>query len=238
LSASETHVVRRLIALLIATPLVVWLLRQCRKPSGALGARFVRTMNVAHAPLTDWGLTHVTVGPADVMLDVGCGGGRTVQKLAALAPDGRVWGVDYSAASVSASRRTNAEAIAASRVQIELASVSALPFADETFDLVTAVETHYYWPDLDANVGEVLRVLKQGGTFALIAETARDRQPNPLYHAVMTLLGAAHLTAAQHADLLRRAGFTDVRVDTKKRGWICATGRRPLSGSQVPATGQ
>jgi len=51
--------------------------------------------------------------------------------------------------------------------------------AKETFDLVTAVETHYYWPDLDANVREVLHVPKPGGTFALIAETARDRQPNP-----------------------------------------------------------
>ncbi|HJZ73180.1 MAG TPA: class I SAM-dependent methyltransferase [Vicinamibacterales bacterium] len=186
-------------------------------------------MNITHSRLTDWGLTHVTVGRADVILDVGCGGGRTVQKLAALAPEGRVWGVDYSAACVSASRRTNAEAIAADRVKIELASVSALPFADETFDLVTAVETHYYWPDLDANVREVLRVLKPGGTFALIAETARDRQPNPLYHVVMAVLRAAHLTSTQHADLLTRAGFTDVSVDTKKIGWICATGRRPSS---------
>jgi len=222
---------RRLITLLVAVPFVVWLLRQCRKPSGWLGARFVRTMNIAHAPLTDWGLTHVTVGPTDVMLDVGCGGGRTVQKLAALAPEGRVCGVDYSAASVSASRRTNAEAIAAGRVKIEHASVAALPFADETFDLVTAVETHYYWPDLDANVREVLRVLKPGGLFALIAETVRDRQPNPVYHVVMAVLRAAHLTTTQHADLLTRAGFTDVSVDTKKRGWICATGRRPSSSA-------
>jgi len=77
---------RRLITLLVAVPLVVWLLRQCRKPSGWFGARVARTMNVAHASLTNWGLTHVTIGRADVILDVGCGGGLTVQKLAALAP--------------------------------------------------------------------------------------------------------------------------------------------------------
>jgi len=219
---------RRLVTLLIAVPLVVWLLRQCRKPSGVLGARVVRAMNIAHAALTDWGLSHVKVGRADTILDVGCGGGRTVQRLATLAPEGKVWGVDYSSASVAASQRTNADAIAAGRVRIELGSVAALPFADRTFDVVTAVETHYYWPDLEANLREILRVLKPGGTVALIAETVRDRQPNPLYFIVMPLLGAAHLTTAQHAELLTRAGFGDVAVDTRKGGWMSATGRRPV----------
>jgi SAM-dependent methyltransferase len=41
--------------------------------------------------------------------------------------------------------------------------------------VVTAVETHYYWPDLPANMREVLRVLKPGGTIALIAEVHRRR---------------------------------------------------------------
>jgi ubiquinone/menaquinone biosynthesis C-methylase UbiE len=185
-------------------------------------------MNIAHAALTDWGLSHVKVGRADTILDVGCGGGRTVQRLATLAPEGKVWGVDYSSASVAASQRTNADAIAAGRVRIELGSVAALPFADRTFDVVTAVETHYYWPDLEANLREILRVLKPGGTVALIAETVRDRQPNPLYFIVMPLLGAAHLTTAQHAELLTRAGFGDVAVDTRKGGWMSATGRRPV----------
>src|SRR5262249_57344064 len=93
-----------IIALLIAIPFVIWFLRQCRKPSGLLGRRYVRAMNIAHGPLTDWGLSHVTVTPTDAILDVGCGGGRTVQKLAALAPEGTVCGVDYSGASVRAPR--------------------------------------------------------------------------------------------------------------------------------------
>lgn len=46
--------------------------------------------------------------------------------------------------------------------------------SDGTFDILTAVETHYYWPDLPANVRGILRVLKPGGTFALIAETYRE----------------------------------------------------------------
>jgi len=178
----------------------------------------------------------VDIKPYFTILDVGCGGGQTIKTLSSRAPNGKVYGIDYSEESVAVSRETNRGAIERGQVDIQLGTVSQLPFADGTFDVVTAIETHYYWPDLDANVREVLRVLKPGGTFALIAETARDRQPNPLYHAVMALLRAAHLTTAQHTDLLTRAGFTDVSVDTKKSGWICATGRRPLSsGSQLPS---
>lgn len=218
---------RRFISLIIAIPLIMWLLRQCRRPSGVLGARVAVAMNIAHGRLTEWGLTHVEIAPTATLLDIGCGGGRTVQTLAALAPHGRVCGVDYSLASVATSRRTNADAISSGRVLIALASVAALPFGDATFDVVTAIETHYYWPDLDANMREVFRVLKPSGTFVLIAETVRDGQPNPLYRIMMPLLGAAHLTAADHRQLLTRAGLRNVIVDVRKNGWICATGHRP-----------
>jgi len=220
---------RRLIALCIALPLLVWLTRQCRNPSGPLGRRIARVMNITHSGLTDWGLTHVRIGRADRILDVGCGGGRTVHKLSKMAPEGHVNGVDHSPASVGVARQTNADAIAAGHVAVERGSVSALPFTDRTFDVVTAIETHYYWPNLEGSLREILRVLKPGGTFALIAETVKDRQPNPLYRIAMPLLGATYLTTNEHTNLLRRAGFVDVVVDTRAIGWICATAKRPIS---------
>lgn len=92
---------------------------------------------------------------------------------------------------MAAARELNAHAIGAGRVQIEQGLVAALPFPDCTFDIVTAVETHYYWPDLPANVREILRVLKPGGTFALIAETYRGGPFGLLYGLIMPLLRAA-----------------------------------------------
>lgn len=217
---------RRLITLAIGVPLVIWLARQCRKPTGVLGRRVARVMNVTHSALTDWGLSHVSVGRADRILDVGCGGGRTIQKLAAMACDGHVSGLDYAAASVDVATQTNADTIAAGRVAVEQGSVAALPFTDCAFDLVTAVETHYYWPDLEHCMREILRVLKPGGTFVLIAETVKDRQPNPLYRVAMPLLRARYLTTAEHSDFLQRAGFVDVVVDTRATGWLCLTAKR------------
>jgi SAM-dependent methyltransferase len=217
-----------IIQLVLSILLFAWLSRQVRKPTGLLGRRMLRAMNLSHSTMTDWGLQQVTLPKNAAILDVGCGGGRTVQKLATLAPEGKVFGLDYSAASVAASRETNAKEIDSGRVQIEQGSVAALPFPDRAFDIVTAVETHYYWPNLPANAREVLRVLKPGGTFALIAETYRGGPLRLLYGIVMPLLRAAFLSDAEHHELLTKAGFTGVATKhVPGKNWICATGRRP-----------
>ena len=217
-----------LLRLVLAVALILWLFRLVRKPSGPLGRHVVRAMNPGHAKMTDWALQHVIVPKNAMILDIGCGGGRTLRRLAALAPEGNVVGVDYSAASVRVSRETNASEIKIGRVHIGQASVTALPFPDQTFDIVTAVETHYYWPDLPANVREVLRVLKPGGTFALIAETYRGGPFRLLYGIIMPLIRAAFLSDQEHRELLAQAGFTEVATEhVSGKNWICATGRKP-----------
>ncbi|HEX7252343.1 MAG TPA: methyltransferase domain-containing protein, partial [Thermoanaerobaculia bacterium] len=208
------------------------LLHQFRKPSGWLGRLNVRDMNRRHSDLTDWGLTHVSIGNADVILDLGCGGGRTVQKLAAIANEGRVCGVDYSEASVTVSHRNNRQSIRRGRVEIQQASVSRLPYGDRLFDLVTAVETHYYWPDLPANLLEVWRVLKPGGALVIIAEAYKGGKfdgRNQLFARAMQPFGYSHLSLPEHDELLSRAGYSDVKVfEEYEKGWMCALGRKPV----------
>lgn len=202
------------------------LIGQCRKPSGWFGRLLLWTMNRGHSRLTDWGLRYVTVGSHDVILDVGCGGGRTVGKLAAMATEGRVLGIDHSAASVATSRRTNREWIERGRVQITEASASALPFADGTFDLVIAVESHFWWPDLPLGAREVFRVLKSVGCFAIIAEFYNGGKHAGRAERLARMTGMAALTVDEHRAILEQAGFTHVEVfEDSARGWICATGR-------------
>ena len=104
------------------------LIDQCRKPAGWLGRFLLWGWNIRHSRVTDWGLRHVAIAQRDTILDVGCGGGRTVRKLAGVATQGRVCGVDHSEESVAAARRTNRHGIATGRVEIRLGSVSNLPF--------------------------------------------------------------------------------------------------------------
>ena len=214
--------------LLLGILLAVALALQVRKPSGWLGRRTVQAMNLGHSALTAWALKQFTFPKNAVILDIGCGGGSTVNRLSAMAPEGTVVGLDYSAASVAVSRQTNAPEIESGRVRIELGSVDALPFAECTFDWVTAIETHYYWPDLPANMREVWRVLKPGGRFVLVAETYRGGPLRLLYAIVMPLLRAAFLSDEEHRDLLTQAGFNNVETrHVSGKNWILATGSRP-----------
>jgi SAM-dependent methyltransferase len=217
-----------IIRLIIMVFLIVWLCQQVRKPSGWFGKRIAGTMNLSHAKMTDWALQQVSVPKDGTILDIGCGGGLTIRRLAAMASAGKVFGLDYSPASVAVSSATNAQEIEAGRVEIKHGSVASLPFADCTLDLVTAVETHYYWPDLPANLREILRVLMPGGTFALIAETYRGGPFRLLYAIVMPLLRAKFLSDQEHRDLLSQTGFIDVETRHRSgKNWILATGRKP-----------
>ena len=155
--------------------------------------------------------------------------GQTIRSLAALAIGGRVDGIDYAPASVAVARQHTAELIASGRVAVQHASVSHLPFPDQSFDFVTAVETHFYWPDLVADLREVLRVLKPEGRLIIVAETYKGRRFDWLYRPIMRgLLDANYLTLDQHRALLTEAGFSDIEVHAYRgRGWMCAIGVRP-----------
>ena len=108
-----------------------------------LGRWNLRGMNRRHSKLTDWGLKHVSIDSDAAILDIGCGGGRTIHKLAAIATKGKVYGVDSSETSVAASRKTAEECIKSGRVEIFHGSISHLPFPDQMFALATAVETRF-----------------------------------------------------------------------------------------------
>jgi len=185
-------------------------------------------MNRRHSKVTDWGLSHVSIGERDTILDVGCGGGRTLTKLAALATGGVVHGVDYSAESVAAARRNNRHLEATGRVVVQEASVTDLPFADDTFDLVTAVETHFWWSDIAAGIREIVRVLKPGGRLAIIAEFYNGEKYAKYVDRLSRFTSMAILDVAQHRALFEEAGFTDVQLSEEPaKSWICGVGTKP-----------
>lgn len=206
---------------------------QCERPSGLLGRFMLWSMNRRHSALTDWGLGHISLRTDDSVLDIGCGGGRTVGKLAAAATRGTVTGIDFSEASVAAARRFNRALIASGRVAIERASAESLPFPDATFDLVTAVETHFWWRDLAAGMREAHRVLKPGGRVLVIAEFYDGGRHARYAEKLARYTGIAKLTLEQHRGMLEEAGFVDAGIDEDAaRGWICCVGARALRSAR------
>jgi SAM-dependent methyltransferase len=216
-----------IIRLSVAVLACGYIMLQVRKPSRWVGRFMLRGMNKRHAPLTDWGLSHVEIRTHDTILDVGCGGGRTVNKLAKIATQGSVYGIDYAQGSLAASRAYNRELIADGQVRIDYASVSKLPFTGSQFDLVTAIETQYYWPNLPGDMSEILRVLKPGGKLVIIAENYKGGRFDWLEGPFMRLLGSSRLTPNDQRNLFTNAGYSSVQiVEERGKGWICVIGTK------------
>jgi ubiquinone/menaquinone biosynthesis C-methylase UbiE len=207
---------------------------QCSKPAGWLGRFTLWRMNASHSKLTDWGLSQISIEKHGAILDVGCGGGRTVSKLAAIATLGKVYGVDYSEESVAATKRTNAQSIDLGCVEVRLGSVSQLPFPDGMFDLVTGVETHFWWPNLPGDMREVFRVMKPGGTLILIAEVYKGANTTAakLCEKYAPQTGMMLLSVDEHRELFTNAGYSKVQVIEKAdKGWICGIGLKPIANA-------
>jgi SAM-dependent methyltransferase len=201
---------------------------QFAKPTGLVGRWLLWRMNRHHSNLTDWGLGHVAVRETDTVLDVGCGGGRTIGKLAAAASKGSVCGVDYSPASVAASTRTNRTLVEQGRVRVQRAAVQSLPFEAGTFDLVTGVETHFWWGDVATGMREVFRVLKPGGKLVLIVEFYRGGKHESYADRLSAATGIAAWTIDEHRKQFTDAGFADVTLDENtEEGWLCGMGTKP-----------
>ena len=96
------------------------------------------------------------------VLDLGCGKGRFAAHLARAGAE--VIGVDLSAAMLAEAR-----GIACAR-----ASSRRLPFADESFDAVVAIEVLEHVGPIAATLAEARRVLRAGGTLAIVDKNARS----------------------------------------------------------------
>jgi ubiquinone/menaquinone biosynthesis C-methylase UbiE len=169
------------------------------------------------------------VQPADHVLDIGCGGGMAIQLLALTAAEGFVAGVDYSEEMVQQARQRNAPAVRAGRVQILHGNVAALPYDDESFDKVIAVETFYFWPDPVAVLPEVRRVMRPGGLVALVMECSKESPDREKQMALAARMEFPLYSGAQVEEMLTAAGFSEVwfeAVPEKSWGWLCAFGVR------------
>ena len=183
---------------------------QCARPEGSLGRAMLCFMNYTHAPLTNWGLKLVNVQDGWTMLDVGCGGGFTIRRLLKRSKDAQVYGIDISEESVTKARRVNAEVLD-KQVYVTQGSAEQLPYNDEIFDLVTAVETVYFWPNLPDCLQEVRRVLKPGGKFAIMVEVVDS---DSKWTSIVD--GMTAYTPEQLKTLLDDAGFIQTEIHRKK----------------------
>ncbi len=198
-------------------------IKNASKPSATfLGKLILIGMNRGHQKMALWCIdNHIKLSGNEDILDVGCGGGQNIANFLKRT-NGKVYGIDYSPASIEKSLKKNKRAVIKNHSEILQANVSAIPFEDETFDLVTAFETIYFWEDIINDFKEVRRVLKPNGKFVICNEASKMKG-NERWTNILDM----HIyTPDEIVVFMQQAGFVDIKTYKKdKTQRICVIGK-------------
>jgi len=205
------------------------MLEQCLKPEGEIGRFVGQKMNERHLPVWQWGISHITINDDDMILDVGCGGGEAIKLLSKYSTRGTIYGIDYSKEMVNLSNETNKNLIDINRVQIYEASISKLPFSDNTFNLVTAFETFSFWPDVLNDFKEVRRVLQPGGIFLLVNTAYKHELFETRNEYWNNLFNINIYSIAELNNFFSKSNLSILQIIERiENNWITIVAKKPL----------
>ena len=134
-------------------------------PSGWLGRLAGRFMQWTNKQDDVVGVLGVQSG--DDVLEVGYGPGGLIRLLAQRTEAASIRGVDPSPEMRDQARRHNRSAVRTGRVQLDLGTADRTGLPDASVDRVVSVNNVAIWPDREAAVGELHRVVRPGGTVVI-----------------------------------------------------------------------
>ena len=175
---------------------------QASRPHGPLGRALGPLWVRETAAINDRAIALLDLAPGESVLEIGCGPGRAVAELARRGV--RVTGADPSPVMIAQARRRNRATVENGQVRLVTAGSGALPALAAPVDAVLAVHTIYFWPDLEAGLGEAAGLLAPGGRIAIgwrPAERGRPRRLDPAVYRIPT--------SDRLAEALRSAGFAE-----------------------------
>ena len=185
------------------------------KPEGKPGENLLDNMDYHHTPVSLWSIEHMNIKEDDTILDIGCGSGLNIKRLHQKSPKAKTYGVDYSSTSVRKSTALNKDLVEKGEVEIVEANVQDMPFEDNTFDIITAFETVYFWPTIVDSFKEVKRILKPNGKFCLVLDANGIYAPE--LEKVAREEGCKFYTDTELIDLLKQAEYSKITVYNRKR---------------------
>lgn len=163
-------------------------------------------MEDSHDPIVEPTLALMDLQPADRVLDLGCGSGWLVRRLAARVPNGLVLGVDVSDEMI---RHAQFASAGIPNVRFLHGTAEEIPSSEGSFTKVLSVESAYYWHDPARGLSEIFRVLQPAGSAWILINYYLD---NPhCYQWKQHFKTPTHLlSAAEWQERFSAAGFRDI----------------------------
>lgn len=190
--------------------------RQLSRPSGYFGSRFIgRMMNRSNAGLEKLSLQCSVVTTTDHVLEIGFGNGKLLNQLCQQVKDGQVYGVDISEDLIQQVSQRLQVFIRKNKLQLHLAGVSELPFADNSLDTIITNNTIYFWPNPKSDVKELFRVLKSGGKLVIGYRTVDDMANYSFVTENMDIF-KNHYSDEQVKQLVTENGFSSINIHVQE----------------------
>ena len=147
--------------------------------------------------------------PDDRVLDLGCGDGWFCRILSPLCPEGSIVGLDISDSAV---RRAREQSVPFENILYTPGTAEEIPWAEDYFARVVALESAYYWPSPEDAVQESFRVTKPGGEFFLLLSLCTE---NPYtHHCINGLDDLLQIKSTQEwREILTDSGFSRVESE-------------------------
>ncbi len=176
------------------------------------------------------------------VLDVGCGTGVVTRAAASrVEPGGRVIGLDLNEAMLRVARRVSP------RLDFRHGDAASLPFPDQSFDVVLSQMALMFFPDPGRSLAEIGRVLRPGGTAAVLVPGPLEHQPGfaPFVASAARHVGPDALNllttyftcgdAERLTGRLAATGLREIQVSARS-GWYRAPSAEAMVRTEVDST--
>lgn len=197
--------------------------RIARKPHGLLG-RLLYRFPLAHKPGFDLVLAKAAPDVDDTIVEVGCGGGVFMRR--ALMSGCRAVAVDHSQAMVDATAKLNHAEVRAGRLNVVQADASQLPLQTASADKIYCLNAFFFFPDPEAALREMVRVLKPDGILALVTAPPEMRDDIGGYFSRMAQ-SMQFYSRTMLSDMALAAGLEPSEImDAPKAGLLMLSRKR------------
>jgi len=161
-----------------------------------------------HSDITGQTLALMDIQPEDRILDLGCGTGWASRRMARIAVQGEVVGLDVADEML---RRAEESSSAFKNVRYVWGSAENIAEADNAFTKVLSVESFYYYADQGKALDELRRVMAPGAKLFILINLYKDNHYSLRWVTELKVPVQA-LSEAEYKTLLQKHGFTNVEA--------------------------
>ena len=148
-------------------------------------------------------INNIDLGSKDIVLDIGCGSGKAARLAAKICTNGKVIGIDPSAAMIRLSNNnTDGKLI---NLKFKKGCAEKIPVANKSFTKVIAINSLHHWQDYKKGLIEVVRILCPGGSFFI---------SNDIVDGDTCGHGDGPLEKPEHIiSIIQKTGFIDISLE-------------------------